>query len=326
MPVLFRARNEANVTSASALFETSLEGLEPQRRGKVRDMYAAGRDHLLMVATDRISAYDLVLGSTIPDKGKVLTRLSEFWFGRTGSIVPNHLVSTNPDDYPEACRPHAETLRGRSMLVRRTEPIPVECVARGYLAGSGWADYRRTGAVCGVELPAGLQQSDRLPEPIFTPATKATSGHDENITAEQAAEIVGPQLLARLRELTLALYAHGAEHAESCGIIVADTKFEFGLLRADGGDAAGGGDIGKGDEIILIDEALTPDSSRFWPRETYRPGVAQPSFDKQFVRDHLDAVQWNRQPPAPSLPDEVVAKTREKYREAYRLLTGAELD
>ena len=255
----------------------------------------------------------------------MLTQLSAFWFARTGSIVTNHLVSIDPDDYPAACRPHAKTLRGRSMLVRRTEPIPVECVARGYLAGSGWADYRRTGAVCGVELPAGLQQSDRLPEPIFTPATKASTGHDENITAEQAAEIIGPRLLARLRELTLALYAHGAEHAESCGIIVADTKFEFGLLRADGQEGLGT-DIGDGDEIILIDEVLTPDSSRFWPRETYRPGVAQPSFDKQFVRDHLDALKWNRQPPAPSLPDDVVARTREKYREAYRLLTGAELD
>ena len=323
MPALFLARNEAIVTSAPALFETSLEGLEPQRRGKVRDLYAVG-DHLLMVATDRISAYDLVLGSTIPNKGKVLTQLSAFWFARTGSIVTNHLVSTDPDHYPEACRPHTETLRGRSMLVRRTEPIPVECVARGYLAGSGWADYRRTGAVCGVTLPDGLQQSDRLPEPIFTPATKASTGHDENITAEQASEIIGPRLLARLRELTLALYAHGAAHAESCGIIVADTKFEFGLLRADG--RSSGADLGEGDEIILIDEALTPDSSRFWPRETYRPGVAQPSFDKQFVRDHLDAVQWNRQPPAPSLPDDVVTRTREKYREAYRLLTGAELD
>ena len=324
MPTLPFARNEAIVTSAPALFETSLEGLAPQRRGKVRDLYAIGND-LLMVATDRISAYDLVLGSTIPDKGKVLTQLSAFWFARTASLVKNHLLSTNPDDYPAACRPHAETLRGRSMLVRRTEPIPVECVARGYLAGSGWADYQRTGAVCGVELPDGLQQSDRLPEPIFTPATKASTGHDENITAEQAAEIIGPRLLARLRELTLALYAHGAEHAESCGIIVADTKFEFGLVRADGGEPASR-DIGKGDEIILIDEALTPDSSRFWPRETYRPGVAQPSFDKQFVRDHLDAVQWNRQPPAPALPDDVVTRTRQKYGEAYRLLTGAELD
>ena len=311
------------MTSAPALFETALEGLEPRRRGKVRDLYAVG-GHLLMVATDRISAYDLVLGSTIPDKGRVLTQLSAFWFARTGSIVTNHLVSIRPDDYPAVCRPHAETLRGRSMLVRRTEPVPVECVARGYLAGSGWADYRRTGAVCGVALPAGLRQSDRLPEPIFTPATKAETGHDENITAEQAAGIVGPRLIGRLRELTLALYAHGAAHAETRGIIVADTKFEFGLLRAEGRPA--GADLGEGDEIVLIDEALTPDSSRFWPRETYRPGVAQPSFDKQFVRDHLDAVRWNRRPPAPALPDDVVAATREKYREAYRLLTGTELD
>ncbi len=311
------------MTSAPPLFETSLQGLTPQRRGKVRDLYLVN-DLLLMVATDRISAYDVILGSLIPDKGKVLTQLSAFWFGRTSGIVPHHLISTNPDEYPEVCRQHAGVLRGRSMLVRRTEPIPVECVARGYLAGSGWADYQQTGAVCGVELPPGLRQADRLPAPIFTPATKATTGHDENITAAQAAEIIGPALLERLRELTLALYAHGAAHAESRGIIVADTKFEFGLVRANSQDSRT--DLQDGDEIVLIDEALTPDSSRFWPEEIYRPGVAQSSFDKQFVRDHLDAVRWNRRPPAPVLPDPVVAKTREKYLEAYRLLTGDELD
>ena len=311
------------MTSAPPLFETTLQGLTPQWRGKVRDLYIVD-DHLLMVATDRISAYDLVLGSMIPDKGKVLTQLSAFWFARTGDIVSNHLVSTTPEEYPDVCRPHADMLRGRSMLVRRTEPIPVECVARGYLAGSAWADYQRTGAVCGVRLPPALRQSDRLPQPIFTPATKATSGHDENITEAQAAELVGPNLMARLHELTIVLYAHGAAHAESHGIIVADTKFEFGLVRAPG--QSGGADLADGDEIVLIDEVLTPDSSRFWPQDTYRPGGAQPSFDKQFVRDHLDRANWNRQPPAPTLPDTVVARTREKYLEAHRLLTGRELD
>ena len=313
------------VTSAPPLFATTLEGLTPQRRGKVRDLYIVD-EHLLIVATDRISAYDLVLGSVIPDKGKVLTQLSAFWFARTGDIVPNHVVSTTPEEYPDVCRPHADMLRGRSMLVRRTEPIPVECVARGYLAGSGWADYQRTGAICGVALPPGLRQSDRLPEPIFTPATKASTGHDQNITETEAAAIVGPRLLARLRELTIALYAHGAAHAESRGIIVADTKFEFGLVRASGDTADAGADLADGAEIVLIDELLTPDSSRFWPQDTYRPGVAQPSFDKQFVRDHLDAANWNRQPPAPALPDSVVARTREKYLEAHRLLTDRELD
>ena len=313
-----------SVTSAPPLFESALQGLTPHRRGKVRDLYIVD-DQLLMVATDRISAYDLVLGSMIPDKGKVLTQLSAFWFARTGDIVPNHVVSTTPEEYPDVCRPHADMLRGRSMLVRQTVPIPVECVARGYLAGSGWVDYQRTGSVCGVALPPGLQQSDRLPQPIFTPATKATTGHDENISETEAAEIVGPQLMTRLRALTLALYAHGSAHAESRGIIVADTKFEFGLVRATGDASGAGGDLSDDDEIVLIDEMLTPDSSRFWPHDTYRPGVAQPSFDKQFVRDHLDATHWDRQPPAPALPDHVVARTRDKYLEAHRLLTGREL-
>ncbi len=310
------------MTSASPLFETALHGLTPQRRGKVRDLYTVD-DHLLMVATDRISAYDVVLGSMIPDKGKVLTQLSAFWFGRTADVVPNHLVSTTPEEYPAVCLPHADVLRGRSMLVRRAEPIPVECVARGYLAGSGWVDYQRSGSVCGVALPSGLRQSDRLPAPIFTPATKATSGHDENISAAHAADLVGARLMARLEELTLELYAHGAAHAESCGIIVADTKFEFGLIRARDHEEAS--DLQDGDELILIDESLTSDSSRFWPERTYHAGQPQPSFDKQFVRDHLDAVKWNRQPPAPVLPDTVIAQTREKYLEAYRLLTGREL-
>ena len=311
------------MTSAPPLFETALQGLTPQRRGKVRDLYVVD-DHLLIVATDRISAYDLVLGSLIPDKGKVLTQLSAFWFGRTSDIVQNHLISTTPEEYPDVCRPHADMLRGRSMLVRQTVPIPVECVARGYLAGSGWADYQRTGAVCGVALPRGLRQSDRLVEPIFTPATKATNGHDENISQAQAAELVGPNLLTKLRELTIALYVHGAAHAESRGIIVADTKFEFGLAHAPG-HAGGVGDLATGGEIVLIDEVLTPDSSRFWPQNAYRPGVAQPSFDKQFVRDYLDATHWNRQPPVPALPNMVVARTQEKYLEAHHLLTGREL-
>lgn len=282
------------------------------RRGKVRDMYEVG-DHLLMVATDRISAYDLVLGSAIPDKGSVLTQLSAFWFARTRDIVPNHMVSVTPAEYPAQLQAAGGALRGRSMLVRRTTPIPIECVARGYLAGSGWSEYRRTGRVCGIELPPGLREADRLPQPIFTPATKAESGHDVNISEAEAAERIGRRLTDRLRELTLALYAHGAAHAEACGIIVADTKFEFGRTSTDGGD------------VILIDEALTPDSSRFWPRESHAPGAAQPSFDKQYVRDYLDGIRWNRRPPAPELPPEVVERTRAKYLEAYRLLTGTRL-
>ena len=300
--------------TSTPIFSTDLAGVSVHRRGKVRDMYEVD-EHLLMVATDRISAYDVVLASLIPDKGAVLTQLSAFWFGRTADIVANHMVSTDPAAYPAALRPHADLLAGRSMLVRRTRPVPIECVARGYLAGSGWREYRETGRVCGVELPAGLRESDRLPQPIFTPATKAESGHDINISAEEAGRIVGADLVSRLRELTLELYAHGAAHAEQRGIIVADTKFEFGLV-------SGGG----GDEIVLIDEALTPDSSRFWPLESYAPGRGQASFDKQYVRDHLDEVAWDRKPPAPELPAAIVERTRDKYREAYRLLTGSALD
>ena len=299
--------------TTTPIFTTDLDGVTEHRRGKVRDMYEVD-DYLLMVATDRISAYDVVLASLIPDKGAVLTQLSAFWFGRTASIVPNHTVSTDPAAYPAALRPHADLLAGRSMLVRRTRPVPIECVARGYLAGSGWREYRETGRVCGVELPAGLRESDRLPQPIFTPATKAESGHDINISAEEAGRIVGADLVARLRELTLELYTHGAAHAEQRGIIVADTKFEFGLVSGSGAD-----------EIVLIDEALTPDSSRFWPLESYAPGRGQASFDKQYVRDYLDEIQWDRKPPAPELPAAVVERTRDKYREAYRLLTGSVL-
>ena len=277
-------------------------------------MYEIG-EHLLMVATDRISAYDVVLGSAVPDKGRVLTQLSAFWFRRTGDIAGNHLISTDPGEYPEPLRAHAALLAGRSMLVRRTRPVPIECVARGYLSGSGWKEYQRDGRVCGVQLPSGLRESDRLPETIFTPATKAETGHDVNISEAEAARIVGADLVARLRALTLALYEHGAAHAAERGIIVADTKFEFGIV-SDGGR----------EEVILIDEVLTPDSSRFWPAARYEPGGPQPSFDKQYVRDYLDGIAWNRKPPAPTLPDDVVTNTRLRYVEAYRLLAGRELD
>ena len=308
--------------SPPPIFETTLRGATLLNRGKVRDLYAVD-DHLLIVATDRISAYDVVLDSAIPDKGAVLTQLSAFWFERTGHIVPNHMVSTDPASDPAALGDQQALLAGRSMLVRRTKPVLIECVARGYLSGSGWKEYRETGRVCGIELPSGLRESDRLPEPIFTPATKAETGHDVNISENEAADLVGRDLVTRLRDVTLALYAHGAAHAESCGIIVADTKFEFGLVTKDDPNDDSGGD---GESFILIDEALTPDSSRFWPADRYSPGGPQPSFDKQYVRDHLDAVGWDRQPPAPTLPAAVVDGTRAKYREAYRLLAGRELD
>jgi len=295
---------------ASPILETTLSDRRPDRRGKVRDIYDFG-DRLLIVATDRISAFDYVLGSGIPDKGKVLTQISTFWFERTRSIVPNHVVATDPVDFPEPARSAADLLRGRSMLVTKTEPLPIECVARGYLSGSGWKDYRATGQVCGITLPPGLRESDRLPTPLFTPATKAQSGHDINISEQDAAAIVGPAVLARARELTMRLYLEGSAHAESKGIIVADTKFEFGVL--------------PNGELILIDEVLTPDSSRFWPKDGYAPGGPQPSFDKQFVRDYLESIQWNKQPPVPSLPPDVVARTREKYVDAFRRLTGREL-
>jgi phosphoribosylaminoimidazole-succinocarboxamide synthase len=292
-----------------------LAARRPDRQGKVRDIYEFG-DELLIVASDRISAFDYVLGSGIPDKGKVLTQISAFWFDRLRSIVPNHVVSTDPATYPSAARAEAAMLRGRSMLVRRTQPLPIECVARGYLSGSGWKDYAATGEVCGIALPSGLRESDRLPEPIFTPATKAESGHDVNISEARAAELVGPGVLARVRALTLRLYAEGAAHAERRGILVADTKFEFGILPGEGAEE---------ERVILIDEVLTPDSSRFWPQDGYHPGGAQPSFDKQFVRDYLERIRWNKQPPVPSLPPDVVARTREKYVEAFTRLTGREL-
>ncbi len=296
--------------ASSVVLETNLAGLTLQRRGKVRDVYDLGSE-LLIVATDRISAFDYVLASGIPDKGKVLTQLSAFWFAQMGDLVPHHLLSIDVDAFPAAARAHRDVLHGRSMLVRKTTPLPVECVARGYLVGSGWKDYQRTGSVCGVSLPAGLKDSDRLPQTIFTPATKADTGHDENISEAQAAEIVGADLVAKLRDLTIAIYERGVAFAASKGIIIADTKFEFGVA-ADG-------------TLTLIDEVLTPDSSRFWPADAYVPGRAQPSFDKQFVRDHLEAIGWNKQAPAPGLPDDVVARTREKYLEAFRRLTGGDL-
>jgi len=301
----------------SPVLQTTLERRSPDRQGKVRDLYDFG-DCLLLVATDRISAFDYVLGSGIPDKGKILTQISAFWFDRTRPIVANHLISTDPTTYPPQAQPAVDTLRGRSMLVKKTEPLPIECVARGYLSGSGWKDYVATGQVCGLRLPAGLRESDRLPEPIFTPATKAQSGHDLNIAEADAAKLIGPRLFARARDLTLRLYAEGSAHAEARGIIVADTKFEFGLLPPNGGP--------EEDRLILIDEVLTPDSSRFWPRDDYKPGGAQPSFDKQFVRDYLERIRWNKQPPVPSLPADVVENTRGKYLEAYRRLTGRELE
>jgi phosphoribosylaminoimidazole-succinocarboxamide synthase len=303
---------------SSLVLETNLPGLTLQRRGKVRDVYDLG-DTLLIVATDRISAFDYVLGSGIPDKGKVLTQLSAFWFDKISDITPHHLISTNVDDFPAEAREHREILRGRTMWVKKTTPLPVECVARGYISGSGWKDYRATGSVCGVTLPASLRESDRLPEILFTPATKAESGHDENISEAEAAAVVGADVLARLKALTLAIYQRGVEHAESCGIILADTKFEFGLaLRSSKGAKEG--------DLILIDEILTPDSSRFWPADQYAPGGAQPSFDKQFVRNWLEEIGWNKQPPVPSLPPDVVAKTRQKYMDAFKRLTGRDLE
>jgi phosphoribosylaminoimidazole-succinocarboxamide synthase len=290
--------------------ETQLSGLTLQRRGKVRDVYDLGA-HLLIVATDRISAFDYILGSPIPDKGKVLTQLSAFWFDHVGDLVPHHVVAVDVDQFPAVCQPHRETLRGRSMLVRKTNPLTIECVARGYIIGSGWKDYQKTGAVCGITLPKGLKEAERLPQAIFTPATKAESGHDENISEVEAARLVGQDVLKRVKELTLEIYARGVEHADEKGIIIADTKFEFGQLP-DG-------------SLMLIDEVLTPDSSRFWPKDAYRTGGSPPSFDKQFVRDYLERIGWNKQPPVPALPDDVVQRTREKYVEAFRRITGADL-
>jgi phosphoribosylaminoimidazole-succinocarboxamide synthase len=297
-------------TIINPITQTSIPGMTLLRRGKVRDVYMV-EDRLLIVATDRISAFDVVLPNAIPMKGAVLTQLSLFWFDFLKSIVANHLITTRVEDYPAPLAEFRDQLAGRSMLVARAEVFPIECVARGYLAGSGWKDYQQTGAICGVQLPAGLRESDRLPEPIFTPATKAESGHDLNISESETADLIGAAATEKLKALTLEIYARASAYAEARGIIIADTKFEFGA---------------KDGDIILVDEALTPDSSRFWPRSLYEPGRSQPSFDKQFVRDYLETLDWNKQPPGPVLPDEVVARTRDKYLEAYRLLTGHELE
>ena len=292
-----------------AIFETSLPGIERLARGKVRDVYASG-EFLVIVATDRLSAFDYVLPTPIPDKGKVLTQLTLFWLEMLRDIVPNHFVSANVADYPPQFHASRKQLEGRSMLVRRARMIDIECVARGYVSGSGWKDYKRDGRICGIPLPGGLRDSDKLPEPIFTPATKAQSGHDENISFDAAAGAVGRELAERLRGLTLQIYHRAAQYAETRGVIIADTKFEFGFI---------------GDQLTLADEVLTPDSSRFWPRASYQPGGPQPSFDKQYVRDYLESVHWNKQPPAPALPADVIRRTSEKYREAYRVLTGKSL-
>ena len=299
-----------NISVASALLKTDFPDLTLHASGKVRDVYKVDAEHLLFVATDRISAFDYILATGIPNKGRVLTQLSLFWFEFLKDIVPNHFVTADVSQYPEQARQYRDQLEGRSMLVRRAEMFPVECVVRGYLSGSGWKEYQSTGAVCGIRLPEGLHESDKLPEPIFTPSTKATSGHDENIAFDEVERRVGLETAARLRDLTLAIYAKAATYAESRGIILADTKFEFGYV---------------GETLTLADEALTPDSSRFWPKDQYQPGGAQPSFDKQYVRDYLEEIRWNKQPPAPSLPDEVARRTSEKYKEAYRLLTGRNL-
>jgi phosphoribosylaminoimidazole-succinocarboxamide synthase len=293
----------------TVITSTSLPGVERVASGKVRDVYAVG-DDLLIVATDRISAFDCILPQGIPGKGRVLTQMSLFWFDFLKDVVPNHLISAKVDEFPAPLRAFRDQLEGRSMLVKRCRMEPVECVARGYVSGSGWKDYQRTGAICGIPLPEGLLESDRLPEPIFTPAAKATSGHDENISFAEVVETVGPETAALLRELTLRIYGKAAQHAESRGIILADTKFEFGWHKG---------------ELLLGDEVLTPDSSRYWPRDTYRPGGAQKSFDKQFVRDYLETLTWNKMPPAPPLPADVIERTAEKYHDAYRRITGLTL-
>ena len=290
------------------LRETQFAGLVPSARGKVRDIYDLG-DKLLIVATDRLSAFDVILPTPIPDKGRVLTQLSLFWFNLLQDVIPNHVLSAT--DFPAPFDAFQDDLAGRSMIVRKTQPLPIECVIRGYVSGSGWKDYRVAGKICGITLPNGLRESDRLPEPIFTPATKAATGHDENIPFEQATAMIGKDLAEKVRAVSLELYRRAAAYAEPRGIILADTKFEFGLLN---------------NELIWIDEALTPDSSRFWPAAHYSPGGPQPSFDKQFVRDYLERMRWPKTPPGPELPSEVVAATRAKYREAFRILAGRELD
>lgn len=291
-----------------AVIETNLEALNLIKRGKVRDIYDLG-DYLLMVATDRISAFDVVMPNPIPEKGKILTQISLFWFEIMKSVLSNHVISANVDDYPEICRPYSDILSGRSMLVKKAEPLPIECIVRGYISGSGWNEYQVSGSVCGIKLPEGLKESDKLPEPVFTPSTKAESGfHDVNIDFEKTIEKIGKPLAEKVRKLSLEIYNKGAKLAYQKGIIIADTKFEFGLLD---------------DDLVLIDEVLTPDSSRFWPQDSYTPGGAQQSFDKQYLRDYLLSINWNKKPPAPSLPQNVIDNTRKKYLEAFQKLTSA---
>jgi phosphoribosylaminoimidazole-succinocarboxamide synthase len=296
-------------SSKPVILETDLAGIERHGRGKVRDVYRVdGR--LLIVATDRISAFDYILPTGIPRKGAVLTQLSIFWFDFLHDLTPTHFLTANVDEYPPQLHPFRDQLEERSMLVKRADMVEIECVARGYISGSGWKEYREHGTVCGIRLPAGLKESEKLPEPIFTPATKAQTGHDENVSFDHVVSLVGRDLATRLRDLTLAIYDRAARYAETKGILIADTKFEFGFIEG---------------ELVLGDEVLTPDSSRFWPADTYRPGGPQFSYDKQFVRDYLESIHWNKQPPAPVLPDEVASKTSEKYLQAYRVLTGREL-
>lgn len=291
------------------VMKTDFEGVKPPVRGKVRDIYDLG-DKLLVIATDRISAFDVVLPEGIPGKGRVLNQISKYWFGRMRDIIPNHLISTEVDDYPEAFQKYGDILEGRSMLVRKTKPLPIECVVRGYITGSGWKEYRKTGSVCGIRLPEGLVESSKLKTPIFTPATKAEEGeHDENISFERASELVGGELAERVRDISIALYTKARDIAEAKGIIIADTKFEFGIDEKTG-------------ELLLIDEAITPDSSRFWPKDEYKTGGPQKSFDKQFVRDYLNSLDWDKSPPAPSLPSDVIEKSSEKYKEALHRITG----
>jgi phosphoribosylaminoimidazole-succinocarboxamide synthase len=292
----------------TVISQTDFAGLKLRGRGKVRDIYEVG-DKLLIVATDRLSAFDVVLPTPIPDKGKVLTQISLFWFETLANVLPNHVLSAK--DFTGELAPYAAALQGRAMVVRKTEPLPVECVVRGYISGSGWKDYQKTGAICEISLPPGLRESDKLPEPIFTPSTKATTGHDENISFEETVAQIGRPLAEKIRDTSLEIYQQASERAAKHGIIIADTKFEFGLI---------------GDELIWIDEALTPDSSRFWPADQYTPGKAQPSFDKQYVRDYLERIGWNKQPPGPELPADVVNATQAKYREAYAKVTGKPLD
>jgi len=304
------AKASVNFTKNPVILQTDLSGIERHAQGKVRDVYSVDENRLLIIASDRISAFDYILPTGIPDKGRVLTQLSIFWFDFLRDVTPTHFLTANVDEYPEKLQPFRDQLEGRSMLVKRAKMIEIECVARGYISGSGWKEYRESGTVCGIQLPAGLRESDKLPEPIFTPATKAQSGHDENVSFEHVVSLIGEELSNRLRDLTLEIYSRASRYAETKGVIIADTKFEFGFV--DG-------------QLVLGDEVLTPDSSRFWPAESYQPGGAQFSFDKQFVRDYLESVHWNKQPPAPPLPEEVAENTAGKYRQAYQILTGRAL-